>query len=165
MEKGDPVLNVPTYNGGLFITTPDGADRREPRIARFLLEHKVPDRYLALALDRLARDQDERTFALVFIDYKSLEVRHLGSIYEGLLEFKLLIADEDKTTLTDKKGERYVALSDVKPKRGQTAEVKVAKGRPYLSNDKAERKASGSYYTPDPSLSSRSSPRPRSLPV
>jgi hypothetical protein len=150
MDKGDPVLNVPTYNGGLFITTPDDTDRREQRIARFLLEHKVSDRHLAIALDRLARDQDERTFALVFIDYKSLEVRHLGSIYEGLLEFKLLIADEDKTTLTDKKGERYVALSEAKPKRGQAAEVKVAKGRPYLSNDKADRKASGSYYTPDP---------------
>jgi hypothetical protein len=83
MDKGDAVLNVPTYNGGLFITTPDESDRREHRIARFLLQHKIPDRYLALALDRLARDQDEKSLGLVFIDYKSLEVRHLGSIYEG----------------------------------------------------------------------------------
>ena len=80
MDKGDPILNVPTYNGGLFNTKPDKSDRREQRIARFLTEHKVPDRYLALAIDHLARDQDERTLALVFIDYKSLEVRHLGSI-------------------------------------------------------------------------------------
>ena len=29
------------------------------------------------------------------IDYKSLGVRHLGSIYEGLLEFKLRIAPEE----------------------------------------------------------------------
>src|SRR5438132_1393030 len=72
MDKGDLNLNVPTYNGGLFNTSPDKSDQRDQRIARFLLEHKVPDRHLALAIDRLARDQDERTLALVFIDYKSL---------------------------------------------------------------------------------------------
>jgi hypothetical protein len=150
MDKGDPILNVPTYNGGLFSTTPDKSNRRDHRIARFLLEHKIPDRYLALAIDRLARDQDERTLALVFIDYKSLEVRHLGSIYEGLLEFKLNVADEDLTTQADKKGERYIALSEAKVKRGRQVVVVVRKKDVYLSNDKAERKASGSYYTPDP---------------
>lgn len=150
MDKGDPILNVPTYNGGLFNTTPDKSDRRDQRIARFLLEHKIPDRYLALAIDRLARDQDERTLALVFIDYKSLEVRHLGSIYEGLLEFKLKVADEDLTTQAEKKGETYIPLSQAKVKRGRQAEAVVRKKEVYLSNDKAERKASGSYYTPDP---------------
>ena len=150
MDKGDPILNVPTYNGGLFNTTPDKSDRRDQRIARFLLDHKVPDRYLALAIDRLARDQDERTLGLVFIDYKSLEVRHLGSIYEGLLEFKLKVADEDLTTQADKKGEKYIPLSQAKAKRGKQADVVVRKREVYLSNDKAERKASGSYYTPDP---------------
>jgi hypothetical protein len=150
MEKGDPILNVPTYNGGLFNTSPDKSDQRGQRIARFLLDHKVPDRYLALAIDRLARDQDERTLALFFIDYKSLEVRHLGSIYEGLLEFKLKVAVEDLTTQADKKGETYIPLSQAKAKRGRQAEVVVRKKEVYLSNDKAERKASGSYYTPDP---------------
>lgn len=150
MDKGDPILNVPTYNGGLFNITPDQSDRRDQRIARFLLEHKVPDRYLVLAIDRLARDQDERTLGLVFIDYKSLEVRHLGSIYEGLLEFKLKVADEDLTTQADKKGETYIPLSQAKAKRGKQAAVVVRKKEVYLSNDNAERKASGSYYTPDP---------------
>jgi len=149
MDHGDAALNVPIYNGGLFITEPDDSDGREERIARFLLEHKVPDRYLALAVDRLARDQDEKTLSLVFIDYKSL-VRHLGSIYEGLLEFKLKIAEEDLTTKKEKKRERYIALSKAKPKRGKAPEVVVRKGEYYLSNDKAERKATGSYYTPDP---------------
>ena len=86
----------------------------------------------------------------MFIDYKSLEVRHLGSIYEGLLEFKLKIADEDLTTKTENKREKYIPLSAAKAGRGSTAEVVVRKGEVYLSNDKAERKASGSYYTPDP---------------
>jgi len=150
MDKGDPILNVPTYNGGLFTTTPEKGEGRDQRIARFLLGHKVPDRHLALALDRLARDPDDRTFALVFIDYKSLEVRHLGSIYEGLLEFKLKVAEEDLATHADKKGESYVPLARAKGKKGKHAVAVVRKGDVYLSNDKAERKASGSYYTPDP---------------
>ncbi len=153
MDQGDAVLNVPCYNGGLFLTQPDrDSAEREHRIASFLLEHKVPDRYLALAIDRLARDVDERTFSLAFIDYKSLEVRHLGSIYEGLLEFKLKIADEDLTTTTEKKAEKYIPLAQARPGRGRRAAATavVRKGEVYLSNDKAERKATGSYYTPDP---------------
>lgn len=157
MDRGDPSLNVPTYNGGLFVTNfpppPPGEGRgegREQRIARFLAEHKVPNRFLAPAIDRLARDPDDKTLALVFIDYKSLEVRHLGSIYEGLLEFKLRVAEEDLTTKTEKGKEKFIPLAAAKPKRGKAVEVIVRKGEVYLSNDKAERKASGSYYTPDP---------------
>lgn len=149
MDKGDPVLNVPTYNGGLFTTTPDESDRRDQHIARFLLEYKVPDRYFTMAIDRLSRDQDEHTLALGFIDYKSLEVRHLGSIYEGLLEFKLKVAEEDLTTQASKNSEKYIPLLQAKPKRGKQADVVVRKREVYLSNDKAERKATGSYYTPD----------------
>jgi hypothetical protein len=156
MDKGDAALNVPTYNGGLFITQPDqleaadSTQERELRIARFLAEHKVPDRALALAIDLLSRDEDPKTFSLVFIDYKSLAVRHLGSIYEGLLEFKLKIADEDLTTQTEKGKEKFIPLGQAKKKRGKSPDVVVRKGEVYLSNDKAERKASGSYYTPDP---------------
>ena len=150
MDKGDPTLNVPTYNGGLFLTAPDTSEHREDRIGRFLNDHKIPDRYLALAIDRLSRDEDEKTFSLVNIDYKSLEVRHLGSIYEGLLEFKLKIADEDLTTQTEDKKEKYIPLTKAKPKRGKPVEAVVQHGEAYLSNDKSERKATGSYYTPDP---------------
>lgn len=153
MDQGDAVLNVPCYNGGLFLTQPDRqSTEREHRIAWFLLEHKVPDRHLALAIDRLARDVDDRTFSLSFIDYKSLEVRHLGSIYEGLLEFKLKIAEEDLGVTTEKKAEKYIPLAQVRPgrKKRATAGAVVRKGEVYLSNDKAERKATGSYYTPDP---------------
>ncbi len=157
MDKGDPALNVPIYNGGLFITSPRASgegqgegDTREQRIARFLAEHKVPDRYLALAIDRLARDPDDKTYSLVPIDYKSLEVRHLGSIYEGLLEFKLKVAEEDLATKKEKGKEKYIPISAAKPKRGKAVAAEVKKGDVQLSNDKAERKASGSYYTPDP---------------
>ncbi|HTD19160.1 MAG TPA: hypothetical protein VK667_06470, partial [Ktedonobacteraceae bacterium] len=55
-----------------------------------------------------------------FVDYRDLAERHLGTIYEGLLEFHL----------------EKAAPSD----HGWTIDLKTEKG---------ERKATGSYYTPD----------------
>ncbi|NWG76060.1 MAG: hypothetical protein HXY24_15915, partial [Rubrivivax sp.] len=90
IDRGDAAVNVPPYNGGLFLTdVASDDDSPEAANARFLQEHKIPDLFLARGLDLLTRDSDEKTFNLVFIDYKSLGVRQLGSIYEGLLEFKL----------------------------------------------------------------------------
>ena len=60
-------------------------DSPEADAARFLNQTKVPDRFLALAVDLLARDEDQKRHDLVFIDFKSLGVRQLGSIYEGLI--------------------------------------------------------------------------------
>ncbi len=153
IDKGDPERNVPLYNGGLFITDPGkNDDAAEARAARFLLAHKVPDRHLAFALDKLARDVDEKGGGLVPVDYKSLGVRQLGSIYEGLLEFKLHIAGEKLGVTKEKSREVYVPFKELSEKEQQRAERAskiVPKGHAYLENDKRERKATGSYYTPD----------------
>ena len=173
VDKGDAALNMPVYNGGLFMTNPPlSSIENEPQeitVARFLKEHKIPDRYLALGLDRMARDVDEKALRvraaagevnkhshkLVFIDYKSLGVRHLGSIYEGLLEFKLRIAPELMAVVKGKRTEEIFPLSEaqqnnqrpLKDKQGQ--ERLYTQGSIYLENDRRERKATGSYYTPD----------------
>ena len=146
--KRNRAYNVPVYNGGLFRINPqeDAADSREAAIARFLLEHKVPDLFLASAIDRLSRVPDDKTFILAFVDYKSLGVRQLGSIYEGLLEFRLKVAEDDLPPVSEKGGRRATRLS---ASRGIKDRTGVKKGELYLANDKAERKASGSYYTPD----------------
>src|SRR6266699_3390112 len=159
VDRGDAALNVPVYNGGLFMTGPDAADTSpEAAVARFLSTHKIPDRQLALGLDRMARDLDEKRHDLVFIDYKSLGVRQLGSIYEGLLEFKLRIAPEVMAVVKGKKTEEIVPYVEAQQKklliakegRGKDASAKTyPKGKVYLENDRRERKASGSYYTPD----------------
>ena len=159
VDKGDAALNVPVYNGGLFMTQPDSIDTSpEADVARFLSSCKIPDRELALGLDLMARDIDEKRHDLAFIDYKSLGVRQLGSIYEGLLEFKLRIAPVEMAVIKGKKTEEVVSYSEaqqkkltiVKEGRGKDAHEKVLpKGRVYLENDRRERKATGSYYTPD----------------
>ncbi len=138
IDAGDAGLNLPTYNGGLFSAhTPEG---------RFLAEHAIPDRFLALGLDRLCRDVDEKTQALAMIDYKSLGVRQLGSIYEGLLEFKLRVAAEPLVVVKEKGKEVYLPARQA---GGKKALATLAPGDVYLENDKRERKATGSYYTPD----------------
>jgi hypothetical protein len=148
VDEGDPTLSLHRYNGGLFNYEPGNAEGNKQRAARFLAEYKVPDRYLALAIDALARDPGDKTHSLVAIDYKLLEVRHLGSIYESLLEFKLQLADEDVTTHSVKKREKYERLGMASPKRSQMPAAVVRDV--CLTNDKTERKSSGSYYTPGP---------------
>lgn len=154
MDRGDPALNVPVYNGGLFLSAPEEGDKSpEARAARFLSTAKVPDRFLARAIDLLARDVDPKRHDLLFIDYKSLGVRQLGSIYEGLLEFKLRIASQRLAIVKEKGREVYEPFHDLNEKDRERAERQgrvIRKGQAYLENDKRERKATGSYYTPDP---------------
>ncbi|HYK86864.1 MAG TPA: hypothetical protein VEV19_15950, partial [Ktedonobacteraceae bacterium] len=159
VDHGNTELNVPLYNGGLFVTQPDPNDLSpEAEVARFLATHKIPDRELALGLDRMARDVDEKRQDLAFIDYKSLGVRQLGSIYEGLLEFKLRVAPVEMAVVKGKKTEEIVPYAEARQKklsivqdgRGQYATDRTyPKGKVYLENDRRERKATGSYYTPD----------------
>src|SRR5712691_1311031 len=156
--RGDPHLNLPVYNGGLFVSQPDPGDLSpEAAVACFLSACKIPDRQLALGLARLARDLDEKRQELAFIDYKSLGVRQLGSIYEGLLEFKLRIAPVEMAVIKGKKTEEVIPYTEalqkklpiLKEGRGKDARDKtLPEGAVYLENDRRERKATGSYYTP-----------------
>src|SRR5437868_839334 len=158
VDKGDAALNVPVYNGGLFMTQPDPADASpEADVAHFLAHYKIPDRELALGLDLMARDMDEKRHDLAPIDYKSLGVRQLGSIYEGLLEFKLRIAPVEMAVVKGKKTEEVIPYTEALQKklpilregRGKDARDKtLPEGTVYLENDRRERKATGSYYTP-----------------
>ena len=128
-------LYIPAYNGGLFRTDPDETDSRE---ARFLSENQVGDSYLARVIDLLTRSDDWKGGGKTFVDYSSLDVRHLGSIYEGLLEYELNVADEP-LALSD--GEYVIA--------DEGNDVVVEESEVYLTTDSGERKATGSYYTPE----------------
>jgi len=103
IDAGSPPLKVATFNGGLF----------DPARHPFLARHTVGDAHLQRAIDKLARVKGQ------FVDYRDLAEQHLGTIYEGLLEYQLRPDDsEDGWTVA-------------------------------LLNDKGERHATGSYYTPD----------------
>jgi len=130
INEGSPELGVPAYNGRLF----------DPGRYPFLEWHANCDAYLVQALDLLARAQGFQ--GLDFVDYRDLEIRHLGSIYEGLLEYQLRCADRDMAVVRDRKREWIVPAEE-----GQVAVFPA--GSVYLVTDRGERKATGSYYTPD----------------
>ena len=142
IDAGSEELNVPRYNGGLFLADRDKNDHSpEAEAARFLERERVPDRYLARAIDLLARGIDPKHHDLAFVDYKSLGVRQLGSIYEGLLEFQLRMATEKLGVIKEKGREVYKAfreLSDREKARAETKNDFVQRGDAYLENDKRE---------------------------
>lgn len=134
IDGGDPSLGVPEYNGGLF-------DQEEHP---FLEERTIADAFLVQAIYQLARVIDKKLGREVTVDYNTLSERHLGSIYEGLLEFKPRVAPHDLVIIKEKGSIKYALASKHPGKK-----VAYGKGELYLANDKGERKASGSYYTPE----------------
>lgn len=77
IDKGDPSVGLPPYNGGLF------AAEGTPLLDRI----RIPDSVMATTLDLLSF---ERTGGRRrYINYRDLSVQQLGSIYERLLEHEL----------------------------------------------------------------------------
>jgi len=145
-SKGIPEddLFIPAYNGGLFKTevTEETSDEAE-----FLQEHKVADSYLAEVIDLLTRHESQNGEGRVFVDYSSLDIRHLGSIYEGLLEYHLNVASESMVAVKEDKEEKWYPEKDYEGEGNVVEELE--EGEVYLTTDKGERKATGSYYTPE----------------
>ena len=130
INEGNEPYNIPPYNGGLF----------SPIKNIFLKEKTIPDLSLAKAVDLISRSEDKN-----FLDYSSLGIRQFGSIYEGLLDFKLNIANSDLALVKSKNTEIYVDINDIDNKK---VIENVPKGSLYLSTGNNERKNTGSYYTP-----------------
>ena len=135
INRGNSELEVPPYNGGLF----------DPDKHEFLERYRVGDLDIVKAIDLLSRSSDR-----AYIDYGSLEIRHLGSIYEGLLEYKLKIADDDIVPIKAEGKNVFIPLEKAKKENKKVKEEEIVReGEVYLATDKGERKATGSYYTPD----------------
>jgi hypothetical protein len=128
VDRGKRDWAIPEYNGGLFSSaTPTGAT---------LNSLELTDAEFGPVLARLLVDVDaDGVFGPV--DFRSLSVREFGTIYEGLLESELSVADVDLAV--DSKG-LYVPA-------GPKSTVLVARGEVYFHNRSGARKSSGSYFT------------------
>ncbi|HEU5374047.1 MAG TPA: hypothetical protein VFV38_01280 [Ktedonobacteraceae bacterium] len=136
VDDGDEAVEVRPYNGGLF------SDKEKP----YLKAHKIANVYLAPALYELAYMQGKTS--ITPIDYSDLSVRHLGTLYEGLLEYRLHLVEHEHVVVRDQKGKRtFLPISLAVPvKRSETV---LEVGQAYFADYKGERKSSGSYYTPE----------------
>ncbi|MBA2237146.1 MAG: restriction endonuclease, partial [Lysobacter sp.] len=78
VDRGDDSIGLPPYNGGLFHEEPGD----------LLARIELRDAELAPLVDGLSRRPDLSGHG--FINYRDLAVQHLGSIYERLLEQRLV---------------------------------------------------------------------------
>lgn len=132
IDVGNEVWQIPAYNGGLFgsdpILHPEGAA---------IKQLQLPDSVLGPALQGLLIDATEDGVRGP-VDFRALSVREFGTIYEGLLESSLSLADID---LTVDSNNAWV------PAKGDEIVFAYA-GSPYFHSSSGERKATGSYFTP-----------------
>ncbi|WP_417373273.1 Eco57I restriction-modification methylase domain-containing protein [Haloferax chudinovii] len=134
IDAGQESLGIPPYNGGLF----------DEESHEFLADNDVADRYLAEVIYRLSTTETADGF--VPADYADLDTRHLGTIYEGLLEHEFRIAPTQYAAVTEDGGQIWKDAAEVSV--AESVET-VEAGGLYVVNDDGERKATGAYYTPD----------------
>ena len=133
VDTGNASWGVPAYNGGLFSHDPDISPS-----GAALASLRLTDAEFAPALAALLVDEGEEGHGPV--DFRSLSVREFGTIYEGLLESRLAVAQDDLTVRRIKSQDQYVPAGSDDP-------VEVVAGGVYLHNRSGVRKATGSYFT------------------
>ncbi len=129
VNGGSQEFGVPKYNGGLFNKDPE-----ESPIGAKLSSVRLSDNAFGPVLSHILLDDSQEGIGPV--DFRSLGVRDFGTIYEGLLESELSVAETD--LVVDKDGV-------YKPANG--VEPQVRSGEVYIHNKSGTRKASGSYFT------------------
>jgi len=145
IDRGGKRYGVPAYNGGLF-------DSQENE---FLSKKEIEDNYIARVIDGLSRapDTEHPDAGLFRVDYRDLSIQHLGHIYEGLLELKPQFAKEEMIVVQKKKRQRFeekvIPCSQKLPKGFEQTQIRYQSGEVFLVTDKGERRATGSYYTPN----------------
>ena len=128
LRSGNPARGVPAYNGALFAAGDfEGAE---------LLERvELGDPHFASVLVAVGRgDETGRG-----VDYSSLEIGHLGHIYEALLSLRLSVTD--RPLRYDAGEDRYEPVNDPAPSD-------IAEGSLLWQTNEGGRKSGGVYYTP-----------------
>lgn len=134
IASGNAEWGVPAYDGGLFTQDP-AISASGALLAGIALPNET---FEAALCHLLVIETPEGVPGPV--DFRSLGVREFGTIYEGLLESELAVAETDLVLKKQKNELVYI------PARS-TDQPDVASGQVYLHDRSGARKASGSYYT------------------
>ncbi len=128
---GNREWGLPAYGGTMF-SSDISVSKTGAALAGITLPNESFEEVLRNLL--LAETKD---LGYAPIDFRSLSVREFGTIYEGLLESELSIAQEN--LIIDKKGKYVPAIESDK--------ATIRKGDIYLHDKSGARKSSGSYFT------------------
>ncbi len=134
VDRGNLRWGVPAYNGGLFSDDPAIS-----RAGAAVAELSIPDADFAPVLATLLLDRTPDD-TVGPVDFRALSVTEFGTIYEGLLESSLAVAQDDLAIHKAKGQDTYVPA-------GPEDEAAVEAGTVYLHNRSGVRKATGSYFT------------------
>jgi hypothetical protein len=130
VDEGESAWGVPPYNGGLFSRDPN-----ESPVGASLDEVRLPNTIMGPVLSGLLVTGTPE--GLGPVDFRSLGVREFGTIYEGLLESELAVAEADLSLDAD---------GFYRPVHDEEEPV-VRRSHIYLHNRSGARKASGTYFT------------------
>ncbi len=130
VDRGNREWGVPAYDGGLF-----SEEREISPAGAHLAGVTLPNTAFGPALAGLLLVEGSE--GLGPVDFRSLGVREFGTIYEGLLESELSVAESDLAV--DKSGAWRPC------KKGE--EPLVRRGEVYLHDASGARKSTGSYFT------------------
>ncbi len=130
VDRGNREWGVPAYDGGLF-----SVEREVSAAGALLAGIALPNTVFGPALSDLLLVEGAEGIGPV--DFRSLGVREFGTIYEGLLESGLSVAESDLAV------ERSGAFRPCK--KGEAPAV--ARGAVYLHDASGARKSTGSYFT------------------
>jgi hypothetical protein len=143
LDKGSPPHKIPLFNGGLF-------EKDE------ILDN--PQLFGDLELYQIIKNLiyfDETEFKR---DFKTLSVINLGSIYEGLLEYRFQVAEDDlyyveyrENSKSEEINGEYFDTYDYYNLKKDLIEKEefYKKDEIFLTNSNNSRKESASYYTPE----------------
>ena len=131
VREGEEPWGVPAYNGGLFSKDPNVNLVGEIIEGLTLTNAEFGPALTALIVDKSPDG------VIGPIDFRSLSVREFGTIYEGLLESDLSVAEQPLTINSD-----GVYL----PAR-RNDDVLIEVGEVYIHNQSGVRKSTGSYFT------------------
>ena len=153
IDKGNSEWGIMPYNGGLF-----SREKNISEIGFEISKISILNKFFAPALKSLLL-METAEGQLAPVDFRFIGPKDFGTIYEGLLESSLSVADEDlilknniytpvKTKVKKPKSLKTKGQQPSKSIRFRGPQnIAVQKGEVYLHNQSGARKATGSYYT------------------
>ena len=138
VAEGNAEWGVPAYDGGLFAN-----EEEVSKTGAELAAITLPNECFETALRHLLVIETPEGVPGP-VDFRSLGVREFGTIYEGLLESELAVAETDLVLKKQKKKGRTEFVY-IPAREGETPAVLA--GEVYLHNRSGARKSSGTYYT------------------
>lgn len=111
----------------------------------FTRRNKIPNREFVKLLFELTYIENEDTGRFQQIAYSFFAPRQLGSIYESFLEYKIDRAEHDMAFINN----QWIKANLQSAKVSALKVPKVNRGHLFFTPNNKDRKATGSFYTPD----------------